>query len=40
MNQGIKEAAVFVLSCFVHSTKLFTLFFLGTGWGLESNSSQ
>jgi hypothetical protein len=35
MNQGIKEATVFILSCFVHSSKLFTIF-LGTGWGLES----
>jgi len=38
MNQGIKEAAVFILLCFVHSSKLFTSF-LGTGWGLERNSS-
>jgi hypothetical protein len=39
VNQGIKEAAVFILSCFVHSNKLFT-FFPGTGWGLERNSSR
>jgi len=30
MNQGIKEAALFYLSCFVHSNKLFTFFFRDT----------
>jgi len=39
MNHGIKEATIFILSCFVHSSKLFT-FFLGTDWGFERNSSQ
>ena len=39
MNQGIKETSVFILSCIVHSSKLFT-FLLGKGWGLERNSSQ
>jgi len=39
VNRGIKEAAVSILSCFVHSSKLFT-FFLGTYRGFERNSSQ